>query len=108
MITVFSVFGAPRVIPPDAESEAGKSKYEEVRRFAEAKDMQGLIRTLPELEVLWKDDPKEYLHAMSVNLWTLTRSKDPRAIKATLAALPLVVEKNAPPCDGGCIVLCFS
>jgi|GEM_PF-2220798 len=100
MINVFSVFGAPRVIPPIAESEAGKSKYEEVRRFAEAKDMQGLIRTLPELEVLWKDDPKGYLHAMSVNLWTLTRSKDPSAIKATLAALPLVVEKKCPPVTG--------
>ena len=100
MITVSNVFGGPRVIPPKAESEAGKSKFEEVRSFAKEEDIQKLILTLPELEVLWMEDPKGYLHAMSVNLEPLIRSKDPNAIKAALVALPLVVEKKCPPETG--------
>lgn len=89
--------GGPKVIPSYAETEAGKKKYAQLLSLSDAGDVQGLVRTLPELELLWNDDPKGYLHAMSTNLQPLVKSKDPAVLKSALAALPRVIEKKCPP-----------
>ena len=94
---IYQVRGGPKVIPSYAESEAGNLKYMEVLELSNTGNIQGLMRTLPELELLWNEDPKGYLHVLAINLFPLVNSKEPAVINAALAALPLVVEKKCPP-----------
>ena len=83
-------------MPSYAESEAGKIKYAEVLELSNTGDIQGLMRTLPELELLWNEDPKGYMHTLSINLLPLVNSKEPAVIKVALSALPRVIEKKCP------------
>jgi hypothetical protein len=91
-----SALGGPLVIPPLAETNEGKDKYAEVTKFTAKGDIPSLIKSLPQIEMLWKEDPKGYFHAMATSIRHLVRSKDSEAVKAAIAAFPGIIEKKCP------------
>jgi hypothetical protein len=64
---------------------------------AAAQDIHGLIDALPELELLWKQEPLAYLEAVKVSVQALITSSDPEAIKAALDLFPSIINKTCPP-----------
>ncbi len=95
-ITISQAIAAQKVITPYAETEMGKRKYWEVLDLSNAKNFLGLTRTLPELELLWKEDPKGYLHAISIAVLALVDSPDPDTTAAVLKTISRVQEKKCP------------
>lgn len=57
MITVGQAMAGPKVNPPMAQSEEGKHKFDEVTQLSATGDVRSLMKALPELEPLWKEDP---------------------------------------------------
>lgn len=81
---------------PLAQSDEGKRMFAVVTEMSSANDIRGLVKTLPEIELLWKKDPVGYLHAMEVNVLALIGSPDPAAANAVLAAFSKVADKKCP------------
>lgn len=98
MITAGQVMAEPKVIPSIARSEEGRRKFDEVTQLSATVNVRSLMKTLPELELLWKEDPLGYLQTMEGNVIVVVTSPDPDAgkAKAILTAFYHMLEKSCP------------
>jgi hypothetical protein len=96
LIIAQQVMAGPKIIPPLAQTELGKNKFAEVSQLSATRDIRGLMKILPELELLWQEDPLGYLQSVSNTVLALSTSTDPNAAKSVNAALPRILEKRCP------------
>ncbi len=79
-----------------AQSDNTKRITDTIALEASSGDIRGLMDTLPELELLWKQDPLAYLTAVKVAAPALRATSDAGARKAALDLFANVLEKTAP------------
>ncbi len=83
-----------------AQNETSKRAVESVTLKASAGDVRGLIDALPNLELLWQDDPVAYLEAVKIDVQALIKSGNPDAKNAVLSAFPNLISKTCPADTG--------